>query len=386
MRSSFDAVIVGARSAGTGTALHLARHGWSVLVVEQAPSPAAAVATQVLLRAGVLQLSRWGLLEGVYAAGTPPVTRTTYHLGGDDLAITVKPAAGVDAFCAPPRSVLETVLNDAARAAGAEVRVGTRAIAVHRDGGRVSGVDLIDRAGRRASVDTRIVIGADGRHSTIAAAVGAPLERVATASSSITYGYASGVALDGYRWWFRGRRTVGAIPTAGGEACIFTGGPSRDHAQVSPEDVLRQGLRRTAPELAELIGPVRSVRTARGSPGYLRRPWGPGWALVGTAGYREDPITAHGTSEALRDAELLARAVVAGAGVARWQDEALQGFHAERDRLSVPLFDVAEELARHAWTDDSIRELLLRNSSAQVDEVEALLGLERAGGWRPVRA
>jgi 2-polyprenyl-6-methoxyphenol hydroxylase-like FAD-dependent oxidoreductase len=386
MRSTFDAVIVGARCAGSATALHLARHGWSVLVVDEATTVGEGTATYPLLRAGVLQLSRWGVLDRVYAAGTPPVTRSTYHLAGEDLAITVRPAAGVDAFCAPQRSVLETVLLVAAEAAGAEVRLGTRAVTVHRDRGRATGLEAVDRTGRRTSVGARIVIGADGRHSTVAAAVGAPLERVARASSEITYGYAAGVPLDGYRWWFRDRRTAGAIPTSGGETCVFTAGPAGGRRAGRPEDVLIGGLERTAPELAELIGPVRGARTAAGSPGHLRRPWGPGWALVGSAGYREDPITAHGASEALRDGELLGRAVVAGAGVAPWQDEALHAFHAERDRLSMPLFDVAEELARHEWNDDTIRELLLRNRSAQLDEVEALLDLERPGGRRPMRA
>ena len=145
--------------------------------------------------------------------------------------------------------------------------------------------------------------------------------------------------------------------------------------------MLRRGLARTAPELLGLIddagpGAITGVRSFSGAPGYLRRPWGPGWALVGDAGYMKDPITAHGISDALRDAELLARAIIAAGGDPALQAVELASFHELRDSLSVPLFDVAEQLAAHRWTDDDVRELLLQTSSATTSEVDALLDLD----------
>jgi len=95
---TYDAIVVGARCAGSGTALHLARSGLSVLLVDRAPIIGDTLSTHAILRAGVLQLSRWGLLDRVVAAGTPPVRRTTFHLADGDIPITIKPAAGVDAL------------------------------------------------------------------------------------------------------------------------------------------------------------------------------------------------------------------------------------------------------------------------------------------------
>jgi 2-polyprenyl-6-methoxyphenol hydroxylase-like FAD-dependent oxidoreductase len=215
----------------------------------------------------------------------------------------------------------------------------------------------------------------------VAFEVAAPVERVATVSSAFAYGYVSGIASDGYRWWFRGGRSAGLIPTNDGEHCLFAGAQPAELGSGPPASTLVESVLRVAPELAGTLasaGPVRGARRFAGRPGYLRRPWGPGWALVGDAGYFKDPIAAHGISDALRDAELLARAIVAiddGAPEA----EALAGYHELRDRLSLPLFEVTEQLAAHAWGEEEVRELLLRLSSATTDEVEHLLALPPVG-------
>ena len=120
---------------------------------------------------------------------------------------------------------------------------------------------------------------------------------------------------------------------------------------------------------------MAGVRGFKGVPGHLRVPWGPGWALVGDAGYWKDPIGAHGLTDALRDAELLARAVVAAA---EGGDEAgaLDRYHQTRNQLSIPLFDVVDTIAGLRWTDAEIPELLLRLNSAMTDEVELLARLD----------
>jgi flavin-dependent dehydrogenase len=131
----------------------------------------------------------------------------------------------------------------------------------------------------------------------------------------------------------------------------------------------------------------RGGRYFPGLRGYLRRAYGPGWALVGDAGYFKDPITAHGITDALRDAELLAHAVERGLGL---RDEAahLAAYQAERDRLSLPLFEVAQEIAGFEWDDDTVHSLLLRLNSSMALEVEALLAFEAAGdaAWARRRA
>jgi flavin-dependent dehydrogenase len=378
----YDAVVVGARPAGAGTALHLARGGCSVLVLDRAPALGDTLSTHALLRGGVLQLARWGLLDRVVAAGTPPVRRSTYHLAHGDIPITIKPAAGVDAFYAPRRAVLDRIVLDGAAEAGATVRLGVRVADVLRHRGRVVGVVAVDEHGRRVDIGADIVVGADGRGSAVADAVGAPVERRGASSSAVTYGYVGGLDVDGYRWWFRGGRSAGAIPTNDGDVCVFVAGPPGDPTGPTPAATLLGGLATTAPELAEPVAAapsgVRGVRTFAGQRGYLRKPWGDGWALVGDAGYLKDPITAHGITDALRDAELLARAILDGGDDAPRRARALAGFAHLRDRLSTPLFEVGDELASHRWTDDTVGDVLLRLSSAMADEVETLLALDVA--------
>jgi flavin-dependent dehydrogenase len=379
---SYDVVVVGARAAGAATAMLLARQGRRVLIVDRGSYGADTVSTHGLMRGGVLQLHRWGLLDRVIAAGTPPIRRTTFVYGrDDDVAITIKPSYGVDALYAPRRTVLDPILVDAAVAAGAEVRYGVTVTGVSRNAsGRVSGVVGRDAAGRPLAIDAGIVIGADGLRSRIASSVGAPIERAGTGSTAVVYGYWTGLATDGYEWVYRPGAVAGVIPTNGGQACIFAGAaPGRLGA--GGIEALYEVLVAAAPALADRVAaaiPPRTVRRFAGPPGFIRRCWGPGWALVGDAGYWKDPISVHGLTDALRDAELVARAVVAGDGDAADEAEALAEYQATRDRLSAELFETVDVIARHDWTEDEIPGLLLRLSSAMAEEVEVLAGLDTA--------
>ena len=118
----YDVIVVGARCAGSPTAMLLARAGYRVLVVDRAIFPSDTVSTHGLMRGGVLQLSRWGLLERVVAAGTPPVRRTTFcFAGAEPVRVSIKPSPGVDALYAPRRRVLDPIIEDAAAEAGVHV-------------------------------------------------------------------------------------------------------------------------------------------------------------------------------------------------------------------------------------------------------------------------
>ena len=134
--------------------------------------------------------------------------------------------------------------------------------------------------------------------------------------------------------------------------------------------------RRSSPSACAAATPPPGTRTWGGHPGYLRQAHGPGWALVGDAGYFKDPISAHGLTDALRDAELLARAVVDGFGAEPSLDAALADYEATRDRLSIPLFDIVDRIASHRWDDAEIADLLLQLSSSMADEVETLAALD----------
>lgn len=377
--AAYDVVVVGARAAGAATAFLLARRGLRVLLVDRSRHGSDTLSTHALMRGGVLQLSRWGLLDRIVAAGTPAIRRTTFRYAHDVLPIDIKPSPGVDALYAPRRTLLDSVLVDAAVAAGADVRFGIAVADVVRDHrGAVTGVVGRARDGAPFAARARVVVGADGIFSTIADAVGAPYEKVGTAGSATTYGYWSGLETDGYEWNFRPGAASGVIPTNDGQACVFAG--------ATPERIGRGGMRvlmetiaESAPELVPRLAAAqapRSLRTFTGRPGHLRRSWGPGWALVGDAGYFKDPISAHGLTDALRDAELLARALTDVVVDGAEERDALAGYQATRDAVSRQMFEVTDAIGGHGWTDAEIPLLLLRLNAAANDGLEAIAALD----------
>ena len=385
-RPWYDAIVVGARAAGTATAMLLARHGLQVLLVDRSRYGADTLSTHGLMRGGVLQLSRWGLIDRVVDAGTPPIRRTTFSYSNAQAVVTIRPSFGVDALYAPRRTVLDPILVDAATAAGAEVRYGITVTDVRRDAhGNVCGIVGRDERGRRMVADAGIVVGADGARSTVADRVEAPIERAGTGATAVVYGYWSHLATDGYEWVYRPRAMAGIIPTNNGQACVFAAStPAR--IGTGGIDTMRDVLAEASPDVAARVGAAiapPAVRSFKGRPGFIRRSWGPGWALVGDAGYWKDPISVHGLTDALRDAELLARAIIRTEPGAPDRAEALADYQASRDRLSAQLFDVVDTIALQRWTDDDICGLLLQLSSAMADEVEALVALDALHATTP---
>src|SRR5262245_23366178 len=339
-RPSYDAVIVGARAAGAATAMLLARQGRRVLVVDRGRYGADTLSTHGLMRAGVLQLHRWGLINRIVDAGTPPIRRTTFTYNTHQVVITIKPSFGVDALYAPRRTVLDPILVDAAAAAGAEFWYGVTVTDVSRDDrGQVTGIIGRDEDGRTLAVDAGIVIGADGVRSTVAQRVGAPIERAGTGATAVLYGYWSDLDTDGYEWIYRPGSMAGIIPTNDGKACVFAGSTA-GRVGSGGIDTLGEILAGASPGVAARVAAATAppgIRRFSGLPGLIRRPWGPGWALVGDAGYWKDPISVHGLTDALRDAELLARAIVSSEPGEPDRAAALADYQATRDRLSRPL-------------------------------------------------
>jgi 2-polyprenyl-6-methoxyphenol hydroxylase-like FAD-dependent oxidoreductase len=375
---AYDVVVVGARAAGAATAMLLARRGLDVALVDRSEYGADTLSTHALMRGGVLQLHRWGLLDDVVAAGTPPIRRTTFRYANETVPITIKPSYGVDALYAPRRTVLDPILVDAARRSGVDVRFGVTVTDVTR--GPHGGVEGVATHAARTGgqlIGARIVVGADGIRSTIADRVDAGYERVGSAGAAVTYGYWSDLDTDGYEWNFRPNAATGVIPTNGDQACVFA---SATPARIGRGglDVLRAVVAESSPELAERLTratPPPGTRTFAGRPGHIRRSWGNGWALVGDAGYFKDPIAAHGLTDALRDAELLANAIADVVVDGADHDASLAAYQATRDALSIELFDVADIIAGNRWTDTAIPNLLRRLNAAMADELEALASL-----------
>jgi len=385
MDHHYDAIVVGGRCAGAATAMLLARGGLRVLVVEAARPGTDTLSTHALMRGGVLQLHRWGLLDAVAAAGTPAIVATEFAYGDETETIDIRPGDGISALRAPRRTVLDRLLLEAARAAGAEVRVPARVTRLLTDRGAVSRIEGIDRGtGTPFRATAPLVVGADGRTSTIARAVDADVRRRGTASGAIVYGYFPGLPRDRYHWAYRPGVTAGVVPTGDGLACVWAGTPTTRFAHrrsASLDADYRSLLAEADPALAASIGtaaPVGALRAFPGHPGWIRACAGPGWALIGDAGYFKDPITAHGITDALRDAELLAAAVLQAPRGGRAQLEALREYERTRDQLCQPLFDITERIASYQWDLAELREYLVELSQAMRSDVDALLALDNA--------
>jgi flavin-dependent dehydrogenase len=378
MTTKWDVVVVGARVAGASVALLLARAGMRVLCLDRARYGSDTLSTHALMRAGTLQLQRWGLLDRIIAAGTPPVRHTAFHYGSDVVSVSIRPAAGVDALYAPRRTLLDSVLADAAAHAGAEVRFGTAVTGLLRDrAGRVTGVVTRDRDGTERTDQAGLVIGADGVRSVVAREVDAPVEWAGHSASAFLYGYWAGLPTNGYEWFYQPEFSAGAIPTNGGLTCLFIGAAAARAAGLVGVRGTAYAFNRlarhsvVAPRLAgaERVG---ALRYARGIPGYLRRSWGAGWALLGDAGYWKDPLSTHGITDALRDAELLARAVLSAPEPGPAQLDALAAYQSLRDEMALPMLAVTERIASYDWDLAEARRLLMTLASTMTDELELI--------------
>jgi 2-polyprenyl-6-methoxyphenol hydroxylase-like FAD-dependent oxidoreductase len=394
-RGQHDVVVVGGRVAGASTAMLLARAGLRVLLLDRSRYGSDTLSTHALMRAGVLQLSRWGLLEEVVAAGTPPVHRTLFHYADDDtVQVSIRPGPGVPALFAPRRHILDTVLVDAAARAGVDVRHRVHVTGVSKDEtGRVTGVHGTDAGGHPFQEEARLTVGADGIRSVVAQATGAPCERLGAVGGAVLYAYVADLPTAGYEWAYGPGVAAGLIPTNDGLTCVFAGTTPDRLAQArrsGSEDALASLFAAAAPahrwrlDSATRVGRVHGWA---GAPGCLRRCTGPGWALVGDAGYFRDPITTHGMTDALRDAELLSQAVLRTLSGVASEQAALADYQRVRDTLSSRVFDVSGRIAAYDWDTAGVQRLLREVSSAMSDEVSLLQALaphpSRDGATRP---
>lgn len=357
-----DVIVVGARVAGAATAMLLARAGLKVLVVDRARFPSDTLSTHQVQVPGIARLHRWGLLDRI-AAGAPPTRRVRLDAGR-----AVLDGSYPGALHSPRRTVLDAMLVDAAREAGAEVREGFAVDDLLWDGDRVAGIRGRARGGGACVETAGLVIGADGKRSFVAAAVGAGSYRVRPARTFACYSYFSGVPLPVGEIYLRPGRAVPAFATNDGLSMICVFGP------IAEFDAYRADVdgyfRRTLDGCGDLGERVRAGQRAerfRAAPdvtNMFRVPYGPGWALVGDAGLVMDPVGAQGISNAFRDAESLSAAVI---------DGDLAGYHHARDAAVGPMYDLVGDFARLRLS--ARQRLLLRSIADRPAEVDRFLGV-----------
>ena len=374
-----DVVVVGARCAGAATAMLLAAAGHDVLLVDRDTFPSDTLSTHAIARSGVVQLSRWGLLPDVLATGAPPLREVVFRSGDTSITRTVKERMGVDMLIAPRRHILDSLLVEAAVSAGAQLATGVTIDGVRRSHtGRVCGVEGRTTSGA-VMYPARFVIGADGRGSRIARSVGAEFTEVRGEDSATHDAYFSG-DWSAMEYHIGERSFSGVFPTNNGEVCVGVCTPAdvalqarRSHATIDAAfDAL---LNAAAPELVERLTTDATCRSATrgivGMPNHIRKPVGPGWALVGDAGYHRDAITGQGISDAFRDAELLATELDLVLCGDADEGPALAGYHSARDEQLREIFEITCELTTYPSPDRFME--LQKQLGAAVDTQAAIL-------------
>jgi 2-polyprenyl-6-methoxyphenol hydroxylase-like FAD-dependent oxidoreductase len=346
----YDAIIVGARCAGAPTAMLLARKGYRVLLVDKATFPSDTLSTHIIWPHGAEIMDRWGLLDRLAATGCPPIAlNLIFDVGPFALKGAVTDTnAGRGGFC-PRRTVLDKLLVEAAVEAGVELRECFTVEALLWNDGRVDGIKGHSREGGSLAERARVVIGADGVHSLVAKAVRAQEYDGKPPLSTNYYSYYSGFEAADLEQYVRDYKAVGCFPTHDGLTLIAVMWPSSRFEEIRAdiEGHVWKALESTPGVAERLQGAKREERWfgTAGVPNYFRRPYGPGWALVGDAGYDKDPITAQGISDAFMDAENLAAALDDGWSGRRPLDDVLAEYQSSRDRRAKPMYDFTCQLA-----------------------------------------
>jgi flavin-dependent dehydrogenase len=381
MASRYDVIVLGARCAGSPTAMLLARKGYKVLLVDRATFPSDTPTAHFLIPPGVARLQRWGLLDRVRDTNCPPIRTWHLDVGPFTLSGSPAPVDGVAEAYAPRRTVLDKLLVDAAAEAGAEVREAFSVQELLWDGDQVTGLRGRVAGGAPVTETARLVVGADGLRSLVARSVQAPTYAEKPTVSCAYYGYWSGVPIRDSELYALDRRIVIAFPTNDALACIFIEWPIEEFAAFRAD--VEGNFQRTidlVPGLAERVHRGQRAERLVGSgdlPNFFRRPYGPGWALVGDAGYHKDPYLAQGISDAFRDAEFLTAALDAGfAGRGRLED-ALAGYERARNAAATPGYELNYQLARLEPPPPEMQQLFgaLRGNQQETDQFfSALLG------------
>ena len=337
----YDAIVVGARAAGSPTAMLLAKKGYRVLLVDRATFPSDTMSTHLIHAPGMAALQRWGIADRVIATGCPPVP--TYRLDVGPIALVGRPRGlpGAPHAYGPRRIVLDSLLVEAAAQAGAHVREGFSVDSLVIEDGTVRGIRGRTRGGAEVVEHARVVIGADGIHSHIAKQVGAEKYNEVPANEAFYYAYWSGMPSEEFELYLRGDRALVALPTHDDLTVVVAAWPiAQFEANKADLESAYLGSFETDPGFAERIHNATRESKISGArmDNFYRRSYGPGWALVGDAAYHKDACTAQGITDAFHDAESLADTLDDVFSGRRPFAEALPAHQAARDERTGPMY------------------------------------------------
>ncbi len=347
----YDVVVVGARVAGASLAMLLARAGLQVLALDRCSFPSDTLSSHQVQVPGAALLARWGVLDDLVAAGTPAADAARVDLDGLVLEGPLPTVDGVHAVYSPRRTLLDSALVEAARAAGAEVREGVAVERLVVEAGCVVGV--VARAGRAPStvLRARLVVGADGKRSLVARHVRARRYGQRRTATVAAYGYWSGLHLGSTaRMYQRRGLALAAFPTDDDLGVVFVSRPATAFEELRRD--VPAGVLAAADRCDDLGQRLRSgtrverIRMAPYLPHAMTQQHGAGWALVGDAGAVVDPVTAQGITHALKDAQRVADAVIVAMQGLEPLDTQLDRAWRERDAAVRPVADGTARVAR----------------------------------------
>jgi 2-polyprenyl-6-methoxyphenol hydroxylase-like FAD-dependent oxidoreductase len=359
--NQYDVIVVGARCAGSPTAMLLARKGYKVLLVDKATFPSDTISTHLIHPPGLAALRRWGLLDKVRDTGCPPIHTYAFDLG--PFVLSGSPGNDADPVSyGPRRTVLDKLLVDAASDAGVEVREGFTVDEVLGDGSRVTGIRGHSKGGQPLTEHARVVVGADGLYSFVARTVGPEPYNEKPQLEASYYTYWSGLPMEGrFEAYDRGDRAWAAWPTNDDLTLVIVGWPFAQF-EANKTDIERHYLEalERAPAFRDRVGGARREEKFLGTavPNFFRKPFGPGWALVGDAGYNKDFITAQGITDAFRDAELCVNALHESFSGTRSFESAMADYQSTRDAQVGPIYEFTCQFASFTPTPPAQQQLM----------------------------
>lgn len=379
----YDVIVVGARVAGSPAAMLLARKGYRVLAVDRAAFPSDVISTHYVHQAGLSRLKDWGLLDRVIASGCPPIRHLNFSYTDIALDGMADPIDGIDAVYCPRRTVLDSILVDAAREAGVEVIENFTVDELVMSNGAVAGIRGREGNGPELEFRSSIVIGADGANSIVAKKVGADVYRTSPGGCFIYYSYYSGIDWGMHHRTGFGEQQFASWPTNDGLSLVAV---MRKRDRFSefrgdPDAGVQEIVDAIDPKYGEELRD-RAVREEPFRPmlypdNYYRRSYGPGWALVGDAGYHKDPFTGWGITDAFKYAELLSERVHEGLSGTRPMIDALEDYQNTRDEQSAGTYELTTSISELSLTPyyDSV----FRAASKSPEYTKKFFGLIAGG-------
>ncbi|WP_327035241.1 FAD-dependent oxidoreductase [Micromonospora ureilytica] len=372
-----DVVIVGARVAGSALAARLAAGGLSVALFDRGDLPTPTLSTHILH--GTEDLRIEGVYDTVVALGVPPLHDVRVRLDDVELHFRHPDNPGL----CPRREVLDQVLLDRAAAAGAKTSTGTAVVGLRRGSdGTVSGVTVQHADGSVRDVSAQLVIGADGRNSSVARWVGARQYLTTRSERALLWRYFTGVRIPPALLWHRiGVHIVSILPTGPEDFVLIAQPPEHLQGELAGRDVagFLRHVESVSPAVAELAAAARPVgnlnRIVR-YPCFFRQPFGPGWALVGDAGHAKDATLGHGINDALRSARGLAAVLTAHWGQPAALSSGLARWARDRDKTELANYWYGQDIGRGGAVTTMERAILagIQRDSRAVGRLDDVMG------------